>query len=891
MGLQPGVQVGAYQITSLLGVGGMGEVYRARDTKLRREVAIKILSSAVTTDVERLARFEREAHVLAALNHPHIAAIYGLEEVSASGEHAAMPALILELVEGPTLADRIVAGRIPVNETLTIARQIAEALEAAHEKGIVHRDLKPANIKITPAGLVKVLDFGLAKTSDGTSADLSQLPTRTIDPTREGIILGTTAYMSPEQARGTAVDKRADIWAFGCVLYEMLAGRKAFAGATVSDTVAAILEREPRWEALPAGVPASITRLLRRCLEKDVTKRVRDIGDARIEINESVAPHVRQLSLAAILRRRGARWLTSVGALALLAAAVFSFRLLRNSDGVSSQRSIRAAFSQLTSESGVEWFPSLSPDGKWVAYAGEATGNRDIYLQSVSGKTPINLTSDSVDDDDQPAFSPDGERIAFRSSRDGGGIFVMGRTGESVRRVTREGFKPSWSPSGAELVYATQNVELNPQNTQGSSGVAVVALASGEPRPLTAAGDAAMPSWSPHGYRIAYMKRLGDSRQRDIWTISATTAESSAVTSDTANDWSPAWSPDGAFLYFASDRGGSMNLWRIAVDEKTGTTLRPPEAVTTPASFVGHLTIAGDGSRIAYSSVLQTRNIQKLPLDLTTGAPKSEPAWVTTGSRLWANPDPSPDGQLVAFYSSQPEESIYVSRADMGGLRQLTTDPAVIDRVPRWSPDAKWIAYFSNRQNAHYQVWKIRPDGSDIQQLTDAGDDVRYPVWAPYGSRMAVTVIGRTPESGQVYVFDPNRRWQEQTPQQLPPLQTPRTLFLVNSWSADGEHLVGQAGSVPQGIVTYSLRSGTYDRLTDFGEFPVWLPDNRHVMFVSGGKDVFVVDTRTKIARKTFSVRRDVIGPVQLSRDGRSAYFSRRVTEADIWLVTLDHQK
>jgi Tol biopolymer transport system component/serine/threonine protein kinase len=886
MSLQPGVNLGVYHITALLGIGGMGEVYRARDTKLGRDVAIKTLSGALTTDPERLARFEREARILATLNHPHIGAIYGVEETAAEPGRPGVPALVLELVEGPTLADRIVQGRLSVTEALRIAQQIAAALEAAHEKGIVHRDLKPANIKVTPDGVVKVLDFGLAKTAAPLLADASQSPTVIPDATHEGVILGTIAYMSPEQARGMAVDKRTDIWSFGCVLYEMLAGRRPFGGATASDTIVAILEREPAWQSLPAGLPASSARLLHRCLEKDRATRLRDIGDARIEIDEVLANRAAPSATPAWKQKHRIGWLAVGGAL-LVVAALFPF--LSKWRGTS-QRAVETTFNQLTSESGVEWFPSLSPDGQWVAYAGEVTGRRAIYLQSVSGTTPIALTADSVDDDDQPAFSPDGERIAFRSSRDGGGIFVMGRTGESVRRVGRAGFKPSWAPSGQELVYATQNVDLNPQNTQGSSELAIVALASGHTRTVSAAGDAAMPSWSPHGDRIAYLKRLGDSRQRDIWTISVTTGESFPVTADTANDWSPVWSPDGAFLYFASDRGGSMNLWRVAIDEDSGKTLAPAEAVTTPAPFVAHLAISGDGSRIAYSSVLQTRNIQKLAVD-ASGAPRGEPVWITTGSRLWANPDPSPDGRWVAFYSSQPQESIHIARTDGGGLRRLTTDAAVIERVPRWSPDGTWLAYFSNRQNPHYQVWRIRPDGSEIQQLTQADDDVRYPVWHPDGSRMAVSVIGKTPESGQVYVFDPNRPWSEQTPQQLPALQTPRTLFLVNSWSNDGERLVGQAGSVPRGVVTYSFRSGTYDQLTDFGEFPVWLPDNRHVMFVSGGKDVFVVDTRTKETRKTFSVTRDVIGPLQIGRDGQSAYFSRRVTEADIWLVTLQPQR
>jgi Tol biopolymer transport system component len=510
---------------------------------------------------------------------------------------------------------------------------------------------------------------------------------------------------------------------------------------------------------------------------------------------------------------------------------------------------------------------------------------RRLLNVSVTGQTPINLTVDSQEDDDQPAFSPDGERIAFRSNREGGGIFVMGRTGESVRRITRTGFKPIWSPDGSKLAFTTENVELTPQNTKGQSELWIVNVTSGEQTRLNA-GDAVLASWSPQSHRIAYTQRLGDGRQRDIWTVSSTTREPRAVTNDPANDWSPVWSPDGKLLYFTSDRGGSMNLWRVAIDEVSGRTRSKPEPITTPAPFVAHPTISWDGSRIAYTSVLQTRNIQRLTLDQATGIPIGEPTWLTTGSRSWSNPDPSPDGQWVAFYSNlQSEENIYVVRTDGTGLRQVTNEPAIIDRVPRWSPNGNWIAYFSNNRSATYQVWKIRPDGSGLQQLTEASDDVRYPIWAPNGSRMAVTVIGKTADAGQVYIFDPIRPWTQQKPELLPQLQDPRVLFLVNSWSHDGERLVGQAGLATRGIVTYSLRSGTFDRMTDFGEFPVWLADSRHVLFVSGGKDFFVLDTRSRKVQKAFSVQRDVIGPPQLSRDGREAYFSRRVIEADIWLL------
>ena len=281
MTLAAGARLGPYEIVSLIGAGGMGEVYRARDPKLNRDVALKILPEVFAADGERLARFRREARLLASLSHPNIGHIYGLED---SG---AVQALVLELIEGQTLADLIASGPMPLSDTLVIAKQIAEALEVSHEHGIVHRDLKPANIKVTPDGVVKVVDFGLAKEHvHEPSADLANSPTISISGTRDGVVLGTAVYMSPEQARGQIVDKRTDIWAFGCVLYEMLTGRVAFGGATVSDTIGAILRAEPEWDALPPATPAHVRLLLQRCLDKDQKRRLRDIGDARIELDQ-----------------------------------------------------------------------------------------------------------------------------------------------------------------------------------------------------------------------------------------------------------------------------------------------------------------------------------------------------------------------------------------------------------------------------------------------------------------------------------------------------------------------------------------------------------------------------------------------------------------------------
>src|SRR5262245_15021335 len=321
MPLTPGVRLGPYEVLLLLGTGGMGEVYKARDTKLNRDVALKVLPDAFALDPERLARFKREAQVLASLNHPHIAAIYGFEDSDS------MHALALELVEGPTLADRIAGGRIPLDEALPMARQIADALEAAHEQGIVHRDLKPANIKLRADGTVKVLDFGLAKALEPAGAmspGVTNSPTITSPAmTQMGVILGTAAYMSPEQARGGTVDRRADLWAFGAVLYEMLTGARAFEGATISDTLASILKTEPDWTRLPAETPSAVRRLLRRCLEKDRRGRRADAADARLDVEDAIAsPADVAVSSSQGGRTVSARVAVPIGVACVIAAGV-----------------------------------------------------------------------------------------------------------------------------------------------------------------------------------------------------------------------------------------------------------------------------------------------------------------------------------------------------------------------------------------------------------------------------------------------------------------------------------------------------------------------------------------------------------------------------------------
>ena len=381
----------------------MGEVYRARDTKLGRDVALKILPPAFTADADRVARFKREARLLASLNHPHIGAIYGFEDADD------VPALVLELVEGDTADDRVRRGPLPLSEALAVAQQIADALDAAHGSGIIHRDLKPSNIKITPDGVVKVLDFGLAKAfaAAGAAPDLAKSPPMTETGTTIGVILGTAAYMSPEQARGRVVDKRTDIWAFACVLYEMITGRLAFAGETVSDTIAAILEREPDWTALPAATPSAVRRLMQRCLEKDPRRRLRDIGDARHWMEEVATGEAGVGVAASPYGRRGIAWL--LGGVTL-ASASFGGWLHLAGPTEAPARSVQ--LQRLTDFVGMEDSPAISPDGKTVAFVARAGRRRQIWLRLLAGGAPLQITRDDADHE-QPRWAQDSSSIIY----------------------------------------------------------------------------------------------------------------------------------------------------------------------------------------------------------------------------------------------------------------------------------------------------------------------------------------------------------------------------------------------------------------------------------------------------------------------------------------------
>ena len=471
MALSTGTRLGHYEVLSRIGAGGMGEVYRARDTTLARDVAIKVPLPVVATDPHRLARFSREAQLLASLNHPNIAHIHGLAEPDG------VRGFVMEFVEGPTLADRVVLGPIPVNEALPIAKQIAEALEAAHEHGIIHRDLKPANIKVRPDGIVKVLDFGLAKVldpQDATSVSATTSPTISMNATQAGTVLGTAAYMAPEQARGHTIDARADIWAFGCVLYEMLTGRPPFEGEDLAGILASVLEREPDWTRLPTNVPARVRDLLRLCLEKNPKNRRRDAGDVRIDIERALADPAPETPAVAATQSSRVAWL--VAAVAILAGAVLTIPAIRH---------LRETPAPARPEMRVEITPpqsasldfALSPNGRYIVFVASVDGRQRLWLRSLDTMDAQAMAG--TDGAGYPFWSADSRSIGYFASRKLYRIDVGGGPPQELADAS-VGWGGTWSADGTIVFAPVEDGPLLRIAAAGSEPSAVTRLDSGQ---------------------------------------------------------------------------------------------------------------------------------------------------------------------------------------------------------------------------------------------------------------------------------------------------------------------------------------------------------------------------------------------------------------------------
>lgn len=865
-----GQEVGPYVIDSLLGAGGMGQVYLAHDRKLKRKIALKILPPEFSADPERVRRFEHEARAVSALNHPGIVTIHDF------GEKEGWRYIATELVEGKTL-HALIGDGLALKETLTIAMQVAEALAAAHGAGVIHRDIKPENIMVRPDGYVKVLDFGLAKRIAAPTESASGLT----KATQTGMVMGTLPYMSPEQAAGDAVDHQTDLWSLGAVLYEMVAGRTPFVRDSRQATLNAILASQP--EPISAA-PPELDRILRKALEKDRALRYQTAAELRTDLQRLLrrldSPLSRPGQKAAAPRRPRPAYLVpavAVGLLVLLSGGFLFWRLrLSRKDAPDWSR---ATHIQLTDQPGTEFHPSLAPDGKSFVYAGGDRGNLDLFLQRVGGKNPVNLTKDSLADDTEPVFSPDGEHIAFRSSREPRGIYVMEATGENVRRVAAGGFNPSWSPDGQEIVFSEAGQDS--PSVRVSSALWIVNAVTGAKRLLTPL-DAMQPAWSPGGKRIAFWFLPPSVGRRDIATIPRSGGEPVVITKGSATNWNPVWSPDGKFLYFVSDRAGNMNFWRVAIDEESGEALSEPEAIVTPSKFSRHLGFSRDGKRMIYVQTENRSNIQAAAFDASEGRVTGEPFWITRGDREIVRPELSADGkQFVARLSRRTQDDIVTVSRDGTGWLNLTND-SFFDRYPRWSPDGRRVAFASDRSGG-YEIWMIDVDGTNLRRVTydSPKEGTSFPVWSPDGTKLTFR------RAGVSSIIDSRKSWNEQNPQPLPPLDNPDDRFVVWDWSPDGAKLAIQFGGTQAGTGYYSFATSRYEILSKVESSPSWLPDSRRLIFAHDD-GVFLADTENKDVQKIFTRPFEQVRSASVSRDGRLLYFTELSTESDIWLLDLN---
>ncbi|HKD16400.1 MAG TPA: protein kinase [Thermoanaerobaculia bacterium] len=780
MALQIGSTLGPYEILGQIGAGGMGEVYKARDPRLGREVAIKVLPASLSQDPDRLRRFEQEAKAAGVLNHPNITAVYDI------GSADGAPYVVQELLEGETLRSLLAGGRLPQRKAIDYALQMAHGLSAAHDKGIVHRDLKPENLFVTKDGRVKILDFGLAKlTHQEVGSQVTNLPTETRG-TEPGVVMGTLGYMSPEQIKGKPADARSDIFALGAILYEMLSGRRAFHGESAGETMAAILKEEPADLSITnQAISPGLERIVRHCLEKNPEQRFHSAHDLAFDIE---ALSGTSATAAAPAKTRSLRLSpNAIGLAGLLTGFALAFLLLRGGSGHARQIAAMPTYRRLTNLSGAEEFPTLSPDGQLLAFVHRSAGKANVYAQRAGSRKPTNLTADCDRESSAPAFSPDGSQIVYVSQCGDGGLFVMSATGENVRRLTSFGGDPAWSPDGKEIVFSTEPV-TRPYGRQGTSELWAVDVSSGKTRAVLTGGlDGIQASVSPHGQRIAYWALPTGGSQRDIWTIPYGGLKKGeqpvAVTNDPAVDWNPVWAPDGKSLYFLSNRNGVMNLWRVPIDEATGKVLRPAEPFSLPAREVGGIAVAKDGVHIAFVDRRTTHAIDRLTFD-AEGRLTGKPEPVYEGSQEIADFDVSPDAKTLAFDSrGGAQDDLFLLSSDGTGFRQLLDD-APKDRHPRFTSDGKRLVFISDR-SGRYEVWSIATDGSGLTQITKTTDETLIePLISPDGRRVAVH------DSKRGLIVPLDEKGLAGTAEEI---RSPAEgfMFLPIAWSVDGRVLVG----------------------------------------------------------------------------------------------------
>ncbi len=826
MPLVTGTRLGAYEILAVIGAGGMGEVYRARDTKLGRDVAIKVLPEAFAADPDRLARFKREAQVLAALNHPNIAAIYGLEESGGAS------AIVMELVEGPTLADRLSQGAMPLDEALPIAHQIAEALEAAHEQGVMHRDLKPANIKVRDDGVVKVLDFGLAKAfaGDATDPNVTNSPTMSLAATRAGVILGTAAYMSPEQARGKAVDKRTDIWAFGCVLFEMLTGRRAFEGDEIADILGAIMRAEPDWSLLPAGTPPPIRRLLRRCLAKDRKNRLPEIGTARLEIDDTAAqlsdgavaavPH-----LAAHSRERLA-WISAAAAVVALIAALATAIGLYTQRLPEETRAYRSSIlpppdTFIVSPTAVTdaGRMALSPNGQHLAFVATASdGKQTLWVRPLNegSARPLNGT----DGASSPFWSPDSRFLAFFADGKLKRLDVAGGPAVTLSDAAGPAVGGTWNRDDI-ILFALNGSPLQRVSVSGGKPVAATVLD-------TQAGETS--HWSPlflpdarHFLYFAVTGGAGGTQGRGVYVGSLDSNEKTLVFDGGSNTQYAA-----GYLFFVRDATLMAQPFDANQRELTGNAIPLAEQlyVGGTARLRGVFSVSESGV-IAFQT--GAGNIQsRLIWRDRAGKPLSQ----VGDAAEYGEVELSPDGTQAAVTildGTRRTFDIWLYDVARGLRTRLTSDPAD-DMEATWSPDGSRIVFVSRRKGIQ-DIYEKPVGGQDEVVLLE---DKSYNKW-----------LGTWSRDGRFLLFSKADPVVTRIDTWLLPLfgdRKPRpylqTTFTNNfaKFSPNGRWVVyrsDESGRAEIYVASFPNSEGKRLISTAGGAFPRWSRDGREIFYVS----------------------------------------------------------
>ena len=839
MTLIPGTRLGAYEITQAIGAGGMGEVYRARDTKLQRDVAIKVLPELFAADHERLARFQREAQSLAALNHPNIAQVFAVLESPA--------ALAMELVEGEDLSQRIARGPLPIDEALPIARQIAEALEAAHERGIVHRDLKPANIKVRDDGMVKVLDFGLAKAvaqgdvvqgfspaDSGSRGDASGPKRLDYEPTitspamtAMGVILGTAAYMSPEQARGKTADRRADIWAFGVVLYEMLSGVRPFKGETMTDALSAIVSRDPDWKALPPEADRWVGALLRRCLEKDPRRRLQAIGEARIALETPTG-----LSVPDARRGRGLRGsaiaLLVAGALAL--GAVTTWTLTRRTQPQSTATPARLTVPIAPAETLTGGFV-LSPDGSQLAFVGQLAGSNQIFVRRMDRDEATLIAGTDRASLAGPVFSPDGRWLVFTASGtlkkvpvDGGPVTILGKD------IAGANSRPAWGPDDT-VVFS------NP-----ARGLSKISAAGGQAEVLTTvdtkAGEIAheMPWFLPDGKTMLFNTRT---------TMGAVTADSTMMIALTVASGEKRQLFPGVVLGFVGEDELIFEkndaVFSIPFDTRGVAARREmpaPLAGVVAArrimfSMIPQFTVARNGTMVFLPGGVEKGDLPLMFVDRSGASTR-----IPLPPHQYADPRVSPDGRRILLHVFEEGRDNWIADLRSGTFMRLSFD-AGEDETPVWSPDGKFVFWTASRDKVRRAVYRKAADGTGSEQLVWTGDPhVHLGGVTPDGATLVMSIIvERYVHLASVSVADGK----------LTPLVTTPFSNDTPALSHDGRWLAyssDESGQHEIYVQPFPSMQGRTQISAGGGLQPVWSRNGRELYYRGKGK-IMAVDVST----------------------------------------------